>query len=87
MARKEKGRREAVRCQDNFYQRFRLQDLRIRWLSQETFINETKILRNLKNDNIVALESLYIAKKELISVLEYLNGGTLLEELREVEVG
>ena len=40
--------------------------------TQETFINESKILKCLKNAHIVAIESLYISRKELISVLEYL---------------
>jgi len=55
-------------------------------LTKETFINESKILRSLKSPYIVGIESLYISKKELISVLEYLEGGTLLEELKAVNL-
>lgn len=51
---------------------------------KETFINEAKILKCLKNAHIVGIESLYISKKELISVIEYLSGNTLLEELKNV---
>jgi len=43
-------------------------------------------LRSLKSPYIVGIESLYISKKELISVLEYLEGGTLLEELKAVNL-
>jgi serine/threonine protein kinase len=51
---------------------------------QETFTNETKIIKSLKNPHILAIESLYISKKELVCVIEYLEGGTLLEELKNV---
>lgn len=32
----------------------------------------------------MAIESLYISKKELVCVIEYLEGGTLLDELKNV---
>jgi serine/threonine protein kinase len=48
------------------------------------FINEAKLLRIVKHKNIINLESLYIHKKELIQVLEYASGGTLLQLLKEV---
>jgi hypothetical protein len=34
----------------------------------------------------LAIESLYISKKELICVIEYLEGGSLLDELKKVLV-
>jgi hypothetical protein len=44
-------------------------------------------LRILNNPHIVALEGVYVSqKKELIEVLEYLNGGTLFTELKQVIV-
>lgn len=50
---------------------------------QDTFINETRILRVLNSPYVVGLEGVYISqRKELIEVLEYLNGGTLFTELK-----
>lgn len=51
---------------------------------QETFTNETKIIKALKNPYIMAIQSLYISKKQLICVIQYLQGGTLLEQLKNV---
>jgi serine/threonine protein kinase len=52
----------------------------------ETFVNESKLLRILKHKNIINLESVYIHKKELIQVMEYFKGGTLLEKIRNVNL-
>lgn len=49
-------------------------------------MNEAKLLRILKHRNIIHLESVYIHKSELIQVLEYLPGGTLLEVLKKVAI-
>ena len=50
---------------------------------KEMFINEAKLLRIVKHPHIISLESLYIHKKQLIQVLEYLGGGNLLEAMKE----
>ena len=47
-------------------------------------MNEAKLLRIIQHKNIVYLESLYVEKKHLIEVLEYLDGGTLLTFLKNV---
>ena len=38
----------------------------------------------VNHKNIIHLESLYIHKKELIQVLEYLSGGSLLTLIKNV---